>query len=226
MSKLTKNVLFTDERLGENIKTFSDRSAQKAVAHKHIEDHFLSDWKSADRNTKKTTMCASGCVIKAHLILLDESHPEKYWIKTPCSFLPQLSAVAFTTAECDETKLIKLLQCDLISPATDLSHKHQYLTPFTQIRSVSMYVEACWHAQSLFRVFMSPYKTENISCNLKCSCCRSRKGCVRSSQVCVQVILLTELVCDRDAGEILAPVTLDGVDVEENSQGGEETQKD
>lgn len=44
--------------------------------------------------------------------------------------------------------------------------------------------------------------------------------------MCVQVILLAELVCDWDAGEILAPVTLDGVNVEENGQGGQETQED
>lgn len=43
--------------------------------------------------------------------------------------------------------------------------------------------------------------------------------------MCVQVVLLAELVCDRDAGEILAPVTLHGVDVEEDSQGGEQAQK-
>lgn len=44
--------------------------------------------------------------------------------------------------------------------------------------------------------------------------------------MCIQVILLTELVCDGDAGEIFTPVTLDGVDIKENSQGGEETQED
>lgn len=44
--------------------------------------------------------------------------------------------------------------------------------------------------------------------------------------MCVQVVLLAELVCDGDAGEVLAPVALDGVDVEEDGQGGEESQED
>lgn len=42
----------------------------------------------------------------------------------------------------------------------------------------------------------------------------------------VQVVLLAELDCDRDAGEILAPVTLHRVDVEENGQGREQTEED
>lgn len=44
--------------------------------------------------------------------------------------------------------------------------------------------------------------------------------------MCVQVVLLTELVRDGDAGEVLAPVALDGVDIEEDCQGGEESQED
>ncbi len=48
----------------------------------------------------------------------------------------------------------------------------------------------------------------------------------RSEEVCVQVVLLTELVGDGDAGEVLAPVTLHRVDVEEDSQSGEQTQED
>lgn len=42
----------------------------------------------------------------------------------------------------------------------------------------------------------------------------------------VQVVLLAELVRDGDAGEVLAPVALDGVDVEEDGQGGEKSQED
>lgn len=41
----------------------------------------------------------------------------------------------------------------------------------------------------------------------------------------VQVILLTEHVCDGDAGQVFAPVALHGVDVEEDDQGGDETQE-
>lgn len=44
--------------------------------------------------------------------------------------------------------------------------------------------------------------------------------------MCVQVVLLAELVRDGDAGEVLAPVALHGVDVEEDGEGGEETQED
>lgn len=42
----------------------------------------------------------------------------------------------------------------------------------------------------------------------------------------VQVVLLAELVCDGDTGQVFAPVTLHGVDVEEDGQGGEKAQKD
>lgn len=42
----------------------------------------------------------------------------------------------------------------------------------------------------------------------------------------VQVVLLAELVCDGDAGEVLAPVALHRVDVEENGQSGEQTEED
>lgn len=44
--------------------------------------------------------------------------------------------------------------------------------------------------------------------------------------MCVQVVLLTELVCDGDTGQVFAPVTLHRVDVEEDGQGGEKTQED
>lgn len=37
-------------------------------------------------------------------------------------------------------------------------------------------------------------------------------------EVGVEVILLAELVCERDAGEQLAPLALDGVDIEEHDQ--------
>lgn len=41
-----------------------------------------------------------------------------------------------------------------------------------------------------------------------------------SEQVSIEVVLLTELVCDGDAGQVFAPVTLDRVDIEEDSQTG------
>lgn len=44
--------------------------------------------------------------------------------------------------------------------------------------------------------------------------------------MCVQVVLLAELVCDGDAGQVFAPVTLHRVDVEEDGKGGEKTQED
>lgn len=44
-------------------------------------------------------------------------------------------------------------------------------------------------------------------------------------EVCIEVVLLAELVHDGDAGEVLAPVTLHGVDVEEDRQGREQTQE-
>lgn len=47
-----------------------------------------------------------------------------------------------------------------------------------------------------------------------------------SEEVSVQVIFLAELVCDGDAGKVLAPVTLHRVDIEEDGQGGEQTQED
>lgn len=43
-----------------------------------------------------------------------------------------------------------------------------------------------------------------------------------SVEVGVEVILLAELVCERDAGEQLAPLALDGVDVEEHDEAREE----
>ena len=45
-------------------------------------------------------------------------------------------------------------------------------------------------------------------------------------QVGVEVVLLTELVGDGDAGEELAPVALDGVDIEEDGEGGEQAHED
>lgn len=44
--------------------------------------------------------------------------------------------------------------------------------------------------------------------------------------MCVQVVLLAELVRDGDAGQVFAPVTLDRVDVEEDGKGGQKTQED
>jgi len=44
--------------------------------------------------------------------------------------------------------------------------------------------------------------------------------------MCVQVVFRAELVCDRDACEVLTPVTFDRVDVEEYDQSGEQTQED
>lgn len=41
----------------------------------------------------------------------------------------------------------------------------------------------------------------------------------------VQVVLLAELVRDGDAGEVLAPVALHRVDVEEDGQCGEQAQE-
>lgn len=46
-----------------------------------------------------------------------------------------------------------------------------------------------------------------------------------SEEVSIQVVLLTELVRDGDAGEVLAPVALHRVDVEEDGQGGEQAQE-
>lgn len=43
--------------------------------------------------------------------------------------------------------------------------------------------------------------------------------------MCIQVILLTEHLCDGDAGQVFAPVTLHRVDIEEDHQGGEKTQE-
>lgn len=48
----------------------------------------------------------------------------------------------------------------------------------------------------------------------------------QSEEVRVQVVLLAELVCDGDTGQVFAPVALHGVDVEEDGQGGEKAQKD
>lgn len=47
-----------------------------------------------------------------------------------------------------------------------------------------------------------------------------------SEDVCVQVVLLAEFVRDGNAGEVLAPVALDGIDVEEDGQSGEEADED
>lgn len=47
-------------------------------------------------------------------------------------------------------------------------------------------------------------------------------GCCYSSvEVRVQVVLLAELVCERDTGEELAPLAADGVEIEEDHQTGE-----
>ena len=42
----------------------------------------------------------------------------------------------------------------------------------------------------------------------------------------VQVVLLAELVCDGDAGQVFAPFTLHRVDIEEDGQGGQKPQED
>lgn len=47
-----------------------------------------------------------------------------------------------------------------------------------------------------------------------------------SVEVGVEVVLLAELVCERDAGEQLAPLALDGVDVEEHHQSRKEPHED
>ena len=41
----------------------------------------------------------------------------------------------------------------------------------------------------------------------------------------VQVIILAERVCDGNAGQVLTPVALHRVDIEEDEQGGEKTHK-
>lgn len=46
-----------------------------------------------------------------------------------------------------------------------------------------------------------------------------------SVQVSVQVVLLAEFVCKGDAREKFAPVALDGVDVKEHHETGEEADK-
>lgn len=47
----------------------------------------------------------------------------------------------------------------------------------------------------------------------------------RSMEVRVEVVLLTELVGERNAGEQLAPLALDGIDVEEHHESGEQAQE-
>ncbi len=44
-------------------------------------------------------------------------------------------------------------------------------------------------------------------------------------EVSIEVVFLTELVCQRDAGEKLTPLALDGVDVEEYDEAGEDAQE-
>lgn len=43
--------------------------------------------------------------------------------------------------------------------------------------------------------------------------------------MCIQVVFLTEGLCDGDAGQVFAPVALHGVHIEEDHQGGEKTQE-
>lgn len=45
-------------------------------------------------------------------------------------------------------------------------------------------------------------------------------------EVSVEVIFLTELVCQRDAGKQLAPFTLDWIYIEEHHKAGEDSQKE
>lgn len=52
---------------------------------------------------------------------------------------------------------------------------------------------------------------------------RTQSSRRESKEVRVQVILLTELVRDGDASEVLAPVALHGINVEEDGQGGEQS---
>lgn len=47
-----------------------------------------------------------------------------------------------------------------------------------------------------------------------------------SEDVCVQVVLLAEFVSDGNAGEVLAPVALYWIDVEEDCQSGEQANED
>lgn len=64
--------------------------------------------------------------------------------------------------------------------------------------------------------------SRNVSTSpVSADCFRGRP----SEEVSVQVVLLTELVRDGDAGEVLAPVALHRVDVEEDGQGGEQAQE-
>lgn len=84
-----------------------------------------------------------------------------------------------------------------------LSHKLQYSTVFNlQLQ----------HLEMLWPV---PLRCRRISADIRNAC--------HSQKVCVQVILLAELVCDGDAGQVFAPVTLDRVDVEEDGKGGQKT---
>lgn len=45
-------------------------------------------------------------------------------------------------------------------------------------------------------------------------------------ETCVQVILLAEHVCDGNAGQVLAPVALHRIDIEEDDQGREKSRED
>ena len=49
-------------------------------------------------------------------------------------------------------------------------------------------------------------------------CGEEEEGWSRSMDVGIEIVLVAELAGDGDAGEVLAPLTLDGVDVEENGQ--------
>lgn len=82
-------------------------------------------------------------------------------------------------------------------------------------------------------VFLAYYSMQTDPCSaISCvtasdpTCAHRSKNSGRSEEVRVQVVLLAELVCDWDTGQVFAPVTLHGVDVEEDGQGGEEAQKD
>lgn len=44
-----------------------------------------------------------------------------------------------------------------------------------------------------------------------------------SVEVSVEVIFLTELVCQRDAGKQLTPLTLDWIHIEEHHKAGEDS---
>lgn len=49
--------------------------------------------------------------------------------------------------------------------------------------------------------------------------------CKASVEVSIEVVFITKLVRQRDAGEKLTPLALDGVNIEENDETGEDAQE-